>query len=383
MDLARFSEFKTGRIEPITVGERTDYAFCPNPLPVNGEIDESLWPLLSEASDKLNKLDGIGMALPSPSLLLRPLQRREALTSNSLEGTFVTPKELLLFEGERQRADKGDRASRVADWLEVLNYDEALQLGCQRISEGRALGHELLCELHGRLLMGARGREKSPGRLRDRQNYIGADRRYIPPPPSQMEAALLDWEEYLNADSKLHPLIRAYLAHYQFEAIHPFMDGNGRIGRLWLSLTIYKWMRLSRPWLYMSEFFEKNRRDYIERLFAISTHGEWHEWLTFCLLGTREQAERTIERCNVLRKMKHEYLALAGHLGPRMSPLVELLFENPFVDVAKVRKRFNVTYPTARKDVERLVDEGILEPVENSHPKQFISRGIFWAAYGD
>ena len=383
METARFSEFKTGRLVPITVGELTDYAFCPNPLSDTWTMNQSLWPLLSEASDKLSKLDGLGAALPSPSLLLRPLQRREALTSNSLEGTFVTPKELLLFEAESSRQNE-DREPRVADWMEVINYDSALQQGCRKIANGHALDRNLLCDLHQVLLAGARGRDKSPGVFRDTQVFIGADRRYIPPPPPEMATALDHWESYLAATaSDLHPLIRAYVAHYQFEAIHPFKDGNGRIGRLWLSLTLYEWMKLNRPWLYMSEFFERNRRDYIDHLFAVSAGGEWDEWLEFCLLGTREQAERTIKRCDVLRQMKQDYQARAGHLGPRMNPIIESLFENPFVGVTGVQRRFDITYPTANSDIERLIAIGVLERIEKSRPKRFIAKDIFWAAYGD
>lgn len=380
MDITKFAEFKTGRLVPITVGERQDYAFCPNPLPIPGTMDQRLWPLLAEANGKLSKLDGIGAALPSPSLLLRPLQRREALTSNSLEGTFVTPKELLLFEAERPR--RGNE-SRTADWIEVMNYDSALQRGCEKIASGCTLDRELLCDLHGILLAGVRGKDKSPGRFRDTQVFIGPDRRYIPPPPLEMKTAIEHFEAYLVVTDNLHPLIRAYLAHYQFEAIHPFKDGNGRIGRLWLSLTLYKWLDLSRPWLYMSEFFEKHRRDYIDRLFAVSADGEWNEWLEFCLLGTIEQADSTIKRCDVLRKMKQDYQARAGHLGPRMNQLIESLFENPFIDVRVVRKRFAVTYPTARGDIDRLMNVGILEEIEDSHPKTFLAGDVFWAAYGD
>ena len=382
MDVAGFTELKAGGLRPITSGDRQEWAFVPAPLPVSLTMNDKLWALIAEANGRVNKLDGIASALPSPSLLLRPLQRREALTSNRLEGTFVTPKELLLFEAEMSQTRRTSNGRDEA-WREVFNCDVALRRGCERIAAGSPLDRTLLCELHGILLAGVRGREKTPGQVRDIQVFIGASHRYTPPPPGDLGGCLDNLEAYLTSPDQLHPLVKAYVVHYQFEAIHPFTDGNGRAGRLWLSLTLYKWLQMSKPWLYMSEFFEKHRGEYIERLFRVSANGEWNNWLEFCLLGAIEQAGDSIKRCQNLGGLKSDYQRRFGHESPRMPEIIERLFDNPFVDAPGLGRQFGVSYPTAKSDIDRLVNVGVLTETEKSHPKTYLAREIFQAAYGD
>ena len=381
MELTRFTEHKTGRVLPIRVGDRQDdWAFVPNPLPPSWTQHPRLWPLIVQAHSQIARLDGIGQNLVDARLLLRPLQRLEALSSNSLEGTFVTPTELLLFEAQKSdAAPAGQR--RTEDWREVLNYDRAIEHGCRLIEQGRELNAALFCELHAMLLAGGRGRDKRPGAFRNTQVYVGVDRRYIPPPADAVAACVADLEAYLGAGDALDPLVRAYVAHYQFEAIHPFHDGNGRLGRLLLSLMIHKWMRLSQPFLYMSEFFDKNRKDYIEKLYRVSTHGEWDEWIEFCLLGTIEQADSSIRRCQELQALKARYQQDAGLTGRRMHTLIDRLFSAPIVTIAEIAEEFDVTYHTAQSDVERLVRAGILVQITNQRPKAFVAREIFDIAY--
>lgn len=383
MDIEQFTEFKTGKLVSINDRPRGRWAFVPDPLPPKFHMTDRLWALLNEASRKIEKLNGLGSALPSPSLLLRPLQRREALTSNSLEGTYVTPKELLLFETEKAEAlDLTTPNPKLADWLEVTKYDAALQLGSKRMRENHPLNRELLCELHTILLDGVRGRDKSPGVVRKSQVHVGVEARYVPPPPEEVDAALDNWETYLASDDGVDPVIRACIAHYQFEAIHPFMDGNGRLGRLWLSLTLQRWLSHSHAWLYMSEFFEKHRRDYIDRLFRVSTHGEWSEWIEFCLLGTRAQAEASILRCEALKDLKIR--CMRSVQGPRSPQIIDQLFENPFVDVPRLMKSLGVSHPTARKDVEEFERAGILARVEgHERPKVYVALEVFNTTYRD
>jgi cell filamentation protein, protein adenylyltransferase len=383
MERALFTNKSSGQVVPITNRGRKDFAFIPDPLPVSIQMSDRLWSLLTEANGKVERLNGLGSALPSPSILLRPLQRREALTSNSLEGTVVTPEELLLFAIEKAEAPEKGESSQQTDWREVMNYDEALRLGSQRIAENCPLNCSLLCELHGLLLRGARGENKAPGTIRDSQVFVGVERRYIPPPPETVASALQNLEEYMASDvADCHPIIRAYIAHYQFEAIHPFKDGNGRLGRLWLSLTLHKWLAHSHPWLYMSEFFEKHRKDYIEKLFRVSTHGEWSEWIEFCLLGTRAQAEDSIARCHALSRLKAEYLTRVE--GPRSREIIDMLFENPFIEMPTIQKKFGVSHPTARKYVEEFEKAVILFQMEGyKSPKSFVARKIFKIAYVD
>ncbi len=384
MDIAMFSEFKTGKLVPINFHGNDDYAFLPNPLPPSSVSNDPFWPLLMDARTKLERLNVIGAQLPDVNLLLRPLQRREALTSNSLEGTFVTPQELLLFEAQ-EGAAKGDQTRRD-DWLEVSAYDMALTQGAGWIDDGHNVDNQLIQKLHLCLLnASARGRGKNPGQFRSSQVVVGADRRYVPPPPGdELSAALSSLEAFLALPpTDLHPLIAAYVAHYQFEAIHPFQDGNGRIGRLILSLCIYKWLGLQTPCLYMSEFFEKHRKDYISHLFRISTHGEWQDWIKFCLQGTIEQATASINRCEKLQALKKHYKAALGTNGGKALLLIDDLFKTPFLTVIDVRKKFGVSYRPAKSYLERLVACGIMVEMKNQYPRTFVAHEIFKVAYVD
>lgn len=384
MNLSTFSESKTGKLVPIDFHGNADYAFIPNPLPPSAVTNDAYWPLLLEARTKLERLNVIGAQLPDVNLLLRPLQRREALTSNSLEGTFVTPQELLLFEAQ-DGPTKGNQGRRD-DWREVYAYDMALTQGSDWIRNGHNLDNQLIQKLHLCLLNASvRGREKTPGQFRSSQVVIGADRRYVPPPPGEeLAAALSNFEAYLAAPpADLHPLIAAFVAHYQFEAIHPFQDGNGRIGRLVLSLCIYKWLGLQTPCLYMSEFFEKHRKDYISHLFRISAHGEWQDWIKFCLQGTIEQAVASIDRCEKLQSLKKRYKAVLGTNAGKALLLVDELFKTPFLTVLDVRRKFNVSYRPAKSYLEKLAAHDIVVDMQHRHPRTFMAFEIFKTAYLD
>ncbi len=225
----------------------------------------------------VGRLEQIRGILPNPTLLLQPLQRREALRSSSLEGTYATPAELLLFEVEREMEQGSHAAAPEKDnaQLEIFNYCEALRQGNNLLSDGRELDLTLMLELHETLMRGVRGKDKDPGKLRERQVFVGRPARYIPPPPEHLSSCLSSLVDFMRSDNDLDPLVRVFVVHYQFEAIHPFMDGNGRVGRLLLSLCARHWLQLSLPWLYMSEFFERNRDDYVSHLFRVSSNGEW------------------------------------------------------------------------------------------------------------
>jgi len=293
--------------------------------------DLGLWPLLAQAKQSLGKLDGIGQTLTHPQLLLQPLQQREALRSSSLEGTYATPEELLLFELDpSEPKSEKDKANA---WLEVANYRKAQREGYDYL-EARNLNLGFVRSLHGWLMDGVRGQDKSPGQFRDCQVYIGSDRRYIPPPITHMNDCLLEFENILKTKpTKIDPLVACYLMHYQFEAIHPFKDGNGRVGRLLLALTTWKWCELSMPWLYMSPFFEKFKDEYIDSMFGISAVGDWSTFLELCLRGTIAQANDSILRCeklNELKKTMHEKI-VSGSI--RMHTIIEGLFEFPILTI--------------------------------------------------
>lgn len=382
MDIGRFGDFKTGRLEPIKLRSgREDWAFIPNPLPPTWRPNDKIWALLAEARDRVGQLNAAGSFLRSPALLLRPLQRREALKSNTIEGTHVTPQELLLFEAAADQAENAPRVKRN-DWQEVHYYDLVLNEGCKLISAGGALDRAFLRTLHERLLSDERGKDKAPGQFRVLQVFVSAGGRYIPPPPEQVDECLIALEAFLATDREYDPLIRAFLAHYQFEAIHPFLDGNGRLGRILLSLCIFKWLNHSHAWLYMSEFFERHRKDYFEKLFGISTAGEWSEWIEFCLIGAIEQAERGLSICTRLNSLKDDYEQRVGQAA-RMHIILKRLFSNPIFEIAELARELKVSYHTARKDVDHLIELGIASEMERQHPRTFAARQIFDIAYGN
>lgn len=378
MDPSKFTA-ATGEIVRISTGER-DWAFIPAPLPRRWEIPGGLWPLLAKAREELARLDGIGRTLPQPELLLRPLNNREAIQSSSLEGTYATPQELLLFElEERETVTMTDR---VNSWIEVSNHAAALQTGAQLL-QTLPLSLRVIREMHRVLLTNVRGRDRTPGEFRRIQVHIGSDRRFIPPPPNAIEKCLDDFEKFLNEADEIEPLIRTFLAHYQFESIHPFLDGNGRVGRTLLTLCAYQWSELWRPWLYMSPYFERNKDEYIDRLFAVSSAGKWNEWLEFCLRGVIDVCRDAIRRCDVLGALREEYHARADGGSRRLPAIVETLFGNPIVRVGDLARLLGVTYPTAKTDVERLVKFDILQEMPNTYPKAWVATAIFDAAYAD
>jgi Fic family protein len=378
MDRSRFGSSSTGRLVATSAGER-DWAFIPSRLPRRWDIPLMLWPLLSDAKAELARLDGIGRTLPDPELLLQPLNNREAIRSSSLEGTFASAEELLLFELDERPPPPTER---VNDWIEVRNYALALREGTRLLNE-LPLSLRIIREMHRVLLSGVRGRDRAPGEFRRIQVHIGADKRFVPPPVNELGACLDDFEHYLNEAEAVEPLIRTFLAHYQFEATHPFADGNGRVGRALLSLCAYKWCGLSHPWLYMSSYYDQHKDEYIDRLFAVSSHGAWNEWLEFCLRGTIEVCRDAITRCDELRSLRDRYHSLADGAGGRMHRIVEMLFSRPIVTISSIARRLGVTYPTAKADLDRLVAMEIIRELPNAYPKAFIAGKIFDAAYAE
>ncbi len=379
MDAKRFSELSPGQVVAIEHGE---VAFIPEPLPPqNWKFPSELWPLLADAKRYIGELEGIGSVLPSPAILLRPMANREAIQSSALEGTYATPKELLLFELQPTETPQTERKQ---DYLEVYNYQRALQHG---IASTLPLSLRLLRELHQILLSGVRGRDKTPGQFRTIQVAIGATRRFVPPPPERLSECLDPLEKYMHEESgTIDPLVHCFLVHYQFETIHPFIDGNGRVGRLLLAIMLQQRNRLSKPWLYMSEFFERSREEYINGLFSVSTSGAWSQWIEYCLTGTIVQARDTIARCRRLLAIREQYFERVEKIGGgslRLRRIVENVFNSPFVRVSSLTKELEVSYPTAKSDVERLVQAGVLRQLPDVAPKTFYAPEVFQIAYGE
>jgi Fic family protein len=313
--------------------------------------------------------------------LLRPLEKREAIRSSSLEGTYASPRELLLFELQ-PRKPKSDVDPANA-WREVSNYSVAIRHGMELIQK-LPFCLRLIRELHKVLLQDVRGKSATPGEFRKCQVHIGSDKRFIPPPPEYLANCLDTFEKRLNQeDAKYDPLIRSYLLHYQFEAIHPFIDGNGRVGRLLMSLLIYRWCGLSLPWLYLSAFFEKHRDEYIDNLYRVGTEADWDAWVEFCLEGTVSQAEDSIRRCDLLRILRERFIREAGKASVRAHAIIEDLFTSPVLTVPRLTARYSVTYPTAKADVEALTKKGILQELPDTRPKVYFAPEIMEVAYAE
>jgi Fic family protein len=232
---------------------------------------------------------------------------------------------------------------------------------------------------------GVRGSDKNPGEFRILQNQIGRPARVVPAPPQVLPTLLGDLESYLHAPRTLDPLVESFLVHYQFEAIHPFMDGNGRVGRLLLAILIEEWCSLSGRWLYMSAYFDSNRDRYLDLLFRVSTHGEWTEWIDFCLRGVVETAKDTQLRCETLVALHRDFhdRLRKGAGSVRLAAIVDDLFVTPIAIAARVAQQHRVSYPTARADLDRLHKAAIIRPLEGASRIAFYCPKIFEATYAD
>jgi Fic family protein len=382
LDREKFSGQSPGSLVRVQTPD-PDWAFVPAPLPAAWALPTELYPKLISAREKLARLDGAGRFMPASSILLRPLQQREAIKSSRLEGTFATAEELLAYGLEPK--DPSSQADPVNSWREVFNYDSALQKG-QKTLEELPLSNRAIRELHNVLLSGVRGADRTPGEFRKRQVHIGSDRRFVPAPPADIEDLMGGLETYMNEEEvNPDPLVRSFLAHYQFETIHPFLDGNGRVGRLLLSLMVWKTCGLQQPWLYLSAYFEKHKDDYIEALFDVSTRGNWAGWVHLCLNATIAETQDAMARIDRLLELKKAYEAKINQTKgapARLHNIVSSLLAGPIVTIPSLAAKFDVTFPTAQADVGRLMRMQILaRSTRRTKPQYYIAREIFSAAY--
>jgi len=383
MDKRLFSNKSPGILVEQIIYEKPDYAFIPDPLPPKWSIDTYLWPLIAEAKEKIGILEGIGRNLPNPDILLTPLAKTEAIKSSSIEGTYASPLEYLMYELNPKKAKSED--SKINDWRQVINYSDSLSYGIEKAKEINSINCFLIRNMHKLLLREVRGKNRHPGEWRPDIVMIGFPPRFVPPPKNHLNLCLDQLEAYINSSDDLDYLIRSFLIHYQFETIHPFSDGNGRIGRLLLTLTIFLWSPMTKPWLFMSNFFEKNRDEYINRLFNVSAQGKWTEWIDFCLRGTIFTAEETIRKVEMLRQLQiklHDRVRNKGG-NLRLSIIVDRLFTSPFIEAPEAAKITNVSIPTARKDLKTLIDCEILRPLSGNKPVIYYSPEIFSTSYED
>ena len=373
MDAAKPKDSPVGQLVPTDEGQR---AFVPAPAPRRVELNSSLVYILDRASRAAAKLAGMGETLPNPHLLIRPFLRREAVLSSRIEGTQASISDLFLFEAPGGRRDPGDAR-------EVANYVQALERGLDLLQE-LPLCIRLVNETHARLLEGARGQERAPGELRTGQNWIGPrgtpiqEARFVPPPASLVPDLLSDWERFVNDDVEMPPLVQCALMHYQFEAIHPYFDGNGRIGRLLIILFLCVKDVLPKPLLYLSDYFDRNRGDYYDHLYNVSLTGNWEPWLRYFLEGVAEQAQDAVVRAGNLRALQERYRAMLQeqHASSNVLRLLDELFVNPYVTVPGAHELLRVSRWGAKQIVARLVDAGILESLGAYWPRIYVAKEL-------
>ncbi|MGH2617145.1 MAG: Fic family protein [Thermomicrobiales bacterium] len=362
----------------LVVAPEGHLAYVPNPLPPDLELPRATINLLTEAERALGELRGVGRrGVPNPHLLIRSFLRQEAVLSSRIEGTTADLQQLLLFEAAPTVEPE------PADVREVANYVAALELGLSLL-ERLPVSLRLIREVHARLMQDVRGQERRPGEFRHAQNLIGArgataaSALFVPPPVQEMHEALHNLERYFGERRDDLPfLIQIALFHYQFEAIHPFMDGHGRVGRLLIALQLQE--VLPQPLLYLSAYFERHRSRYLDYLLAVSQTGAWILWIDFFLQGVAEQAIETTDRVHQLLDLLDRYQewAFSASRSGNLAELTEFLFEQPVISIADVQNRLGVTPRAANQLVRRLVEQGILvEITGRQRNRRFAAREI-------
>jgi Fic family protein len=356
VDPTRFVAPSLGKVVK-TPGPYGFFTYLPAPLPRKMTLSSSSVLVLSEADRALGRLAGAGRLLPNPHLLVDPYVAREALSSSRIEGTQASLSDV--FDATALGAAKGQVR-------EVTNYIAALNQGLRLLSE-LPLSMRLVKQIHAVLLSDVRGQERNPGEIRTSPNWIGSpDGRpetatFVPPPVDQMTDALTDWERFIHEDLPIPPLVKCALLHYQFETIHPFLDGNGRLGRLLIVFFLVERALLPQPLLYVSSFLEAHRSEYYERLQLVREEGQLEEWLQFFLRAVAVQARDSARLVDRLADLRETYRRTTGQSRSRAPEVVELLFANPIITVRHVTNRLHITQQGAANLIRRLEGAGLLK----------------------
>ena len=355
----------TGTYRTSTTADEAVRAFVPRALPpadpvlaTDGAIDR----LHAEAITGLARLEVAGRMVPSTGWFLYGFVRKEAVISSQIEGTQATLREVVTFEATQQ-------SNAARDVGEVCNYVNAITFARAQLADAKGLpiSTRLLCECHRRLMRGVRGGDKAPGEIRRTQNWIGGTRpgnaKFVPPPPDEVPEAMAQLDRWIHSADLLPPLIKAGLAHVQFETIHPFLDGNGRIGRLLISLLLEHWKLMPVPLLYLSLAFKRRQADYYARLAAVRSEGDWEGWTTFYLECVRIAADDGVDVAGRLfEQLGKDRLKLAADKRSTVAAirLLDVLPEHPVVTVPRIAKLLKISAPTARKAVELAFNAGVL-----------------------
>lgn len=346
-------------------GEAEYKSFCPTPLPIEIDADSEMLTLLTDATKALANLDTLSNYIPNMNLFVSMYVRKEALLSSQIEGTQATLEDVLdpLIEKNANQ--------NVSD---VVNYIKATEYALNRL-KSLPLCNRLIKETHEVLMCDVRGQEKNPGEFRYSQNWIGAagstlkTAKYIPPNPDDMNKAMFDLEKYINSDDETDFLIQAALIHYQFETIHPFLDGNGRVGRLLITLFLMEKKQLSTPALYISYYLKNNRVEYYDRMSEVRSKNNYEQWIKFFLRAIKESSNDAIDTINKLVALHDENIAIIEKMG-RASKNARLLFDylekNPIIDIKKTADELSLAFSTVSANVKRLEDCGILVQTNNS-----------------
>jgi Fic family protein len=372
-----------------TITQLTGYrAFVPAPLPPDPplRIDDSMLDLLSQADRAIGRLDGSTDALPNPDLFVMMYVRKEAVLSSQIEGTQASLADILEIEA------KVHNPSSPADVAEVVNYVSAMNHGFSRLPS-LPLSLRLLKEIHGVLMQGTRGQERSPGEFRWSQNWIGpqgctlAEATFVPPAPDDMKLALGDWESFIHDSRPMPLLIKVGLAHAQFETIHPFLDGNGRVGRLLITFLLCERLALKRPLLYLSHYLKQNRLEYYDRLQAIREHGDWEGWIKFFLRGVTSVANEAAEVARRIVQLREEQRSrIQASLGRSTRDALELheaLFESPFVNVTRIQELLGRPFPSANRLAKQLEQIGVLREITNRSRNRIYVHEEYFTMFDD
>jgi len=341
-----------------TLGRHGYVAYFPAPIPRSIELPTRTVSLLADAEAALGRLAGVGQLIANPYLLIRPYLLREALSSTRIEGTQASLADMFDFDAF------GDAPN--ADVEEVLNYVDGLEWGLTQLEE-IPLGSRLIREIHRRLLAGVRGRERMPGEFRTTQNWVGGggstieSARFVPPPASEIAELIADWERFAHEDGELPLLVKNALLHYQFETLHPFLDGNGRLGRLLIVFFLISRGRLSAPLLYVSSFLERDRDRYYEALQRTRETGDVVPWIELFLEAVLTQSTDAVARAQRIVELRERYRGAAASIASsRGTALVDLVCETPIVTARLVEARLGVTRPTSLKLLRQLEEVGVL-----------------------
>lgn len=339
-------------------------AFMPAPLPPDPPIavDDELTRLLSDADRHLGRLDGVASTLPNPDLFVAMYVKQESVLSSQIEGTQSSLDDVLQFEADAAGADV------PRDVSEVVNHVNAMNHGLKRLAE-LPLSLRLIREVHERLMHGVRGHERSPGEFRTSQNWIGpaganlTNATFVPPPPHELGDLLARFERFLHDRNNMPVLVHCALAHAQFESIHPFLDGNGRVGRLLITFLLCERSVLQRPLLYLSHYLKFHRTEYYDRLTAIRAHGDWEGWVKFFLRGISTVSKSATDTARAILAMReaHRKAVTDSTTGKHGLALLELLFEHPVVNISFVEQRLDCSAPTASKLARLFMQLGLLE----------------------